>query len=334
MSLTRQYEAAHEDAVLIERPERAVVALEGADRASYLQGLLTNDIVALRPGQGCYACYLTPQGRMIADMNVLAIEGAILLDLRRDLKDTVVGRLNDFIFAEDVRVTDRTEAFASVGVHGPGAAARLRGVLRIDALPEGRELDHVGTMWRQEEIIVTRSGDFGLDGFTIYGSPSGIEEVVTVLSGQGLERASRALVDVLRIEAGRPEFHVDMDEDTIPLEAGLEERAISFDKGCYVGQEVIVRVLHRGHGRVVRKLVGLVGEGGPGRSLLTRGDRVHAGGQEVGMVTSAGWSPGLDRPIALAYVHRDHNAAGTRLEVHAADGPTAVVVATFPFGRA
>jgi folate-binding protein YgfZ len=189
-------------------------------------------------------------------------------------------------------------------------------------------------MWRQEEIIITRSGDFGLDGFTLYGSPSGIDGLVTVLSGLGLERASRELADVLRIEAGRPEFHVDMDEDTIPLEAGLEERAISFDKGCYVGQEVIVRVLHRGHGRVVRKLVGLVGEGGPGRALFARGDPVHAGGQEVGIVTSAGWSPGLDRPIALAYVHRDHNGAGTRLEVQTAEGPTAAVVTTFPFGRA
>jgi folate-binding protein YgfZ len=122
-----------------------------------------------------------------------------------------------------------------------------------------------------------------------------------------------ATADVLRIEAGVPRFHRDMDEETIPLEAGIESRAISLTKGCYVGQEVIIRVLHRGHGRVARKLVGLtLQDGDPPAS----GAIVQSEGRDIGRVTSSAESPALDRPIALAYVQRDFVTPGTRLTVN------------------
>jgi len=128
----------------------------------------------------------------------------------------------------------------------------------------------------------------------------------------------------VRIEAGVPVFHRDMDEDTIPLEAGIEGRAISLTKGCYVGQEVIIRVLHRGHGRVARKLVGLVF---PDGAAPGRGATVQSESRDVGKVTSAVWSPALQRPIALAYVHRDFITPGTNVVV---DDHTAEVTA-LPF---
>jgi folate-binding protein YgfZ len=121
-----------------------------------------------------------------------------------------------------------------------------------------------------------------------------------------------------------PLFHRDMDEETIPLEAGIEPRAISFTKGCYVGQEVIIRVMHRGHGRVARKLVGLAIDGD---RVPAPGAAIHAGDREIGRVTSATRSPALDRPIALGYVHRDFVAAGTEVAV---DGASARVTAV-PF---
>ena len=122
--------------------------------------------------------------------------------------------------------------------------------------------------------------------------------------------------EAIRIEAGIPLFHRDMDEQTIPLEAGLESRAISFSKGCYVGQEVVIRVLHRGHGRVARKLTGLVLEG----DAPAAGASVRAADREIGHVTSAAMSPALGRPIALAYLHRDFLAPGTAVTVDGVHG--------------
>ena len=125
-------------------------------------------------------------------------------------------------------------------------------------------------------------------------------------------------LDVLRVEAGRPAFLVDMDEHTIPLEAGLEDRAISFTKGCYVGQEVIVRVMHRGQGRVAKKLVGLLLDSDRATDRSVR--RSPFADREVGRVTSAVWSPTLARAIALGYVHRDFIEPGTSLTVSSPAG--------------
>jgi folate-binding protein YgfZ len=130
--------------------------------------------------------------------------------------------------------------------------------------------------------------------------------------------------ETLRIETGVPRFGRDMDEETIPLEAGIESRAISFTKGCYVGQEVIIRVLHRGHGRVARKLVGLTIDGS---DVPQPGTRIASGDREIGEVTSSTMSPALQRPIALGYVHRDFVEPGTNVTI----GTVGAHVAPLPF---
>ena len=135
-----------------------------------------------------------------------------------------------------------------------------------------------------------------------------------------------------RVEAGRPEYGIDMDEETIPLEAGLESRAISFTKGCYVGQEVIVRVRDRGQGRVARRLVGLAGPAGAAaEGALRAGGAILDGEREVGRVTSAADSPALRCAVALGYVHRDSAAAGRELRVRTSDAVVAVSVKSLPF---
>jgi len=139
-----------------------------------------------------------------------------------------------------------------------------------------------------------------------------------------VEEADVDTIDVLRVEAGIPLFHRDMDENTIPLEAGIEPRAISLNKGCYVGQEVIIRVLHRGHGRVAKKLTGLSMES---EAVPQTGAAVMSGDRENGTVTSAVWSIALDRPIAMAYLQRDFLEAGTTVSV---DGHVAIVT-SLPF---
>jgi folate-binding protein YgfZ len=321
MISTSDYQAARQHAAVIDRSERRCIVLSGADRASYLQGLLTNDVVALEPGEGCYAAYLTPQGRMIADLFVYELGDVMLLTVPREQHRAVLEKLDQFIFSEDVQLGDVSGTFSTTAIVGPEAARVVSG---LTAIPEAdltaiAEHGNRRAAFEGHAVIVTRVADTGEPGYDVH-----VEAPVAATLRQALAAAGAPLLDpgtadALRVEAGVPRFGRDMDEQTIPLEAGIESRAISFSKGCYVGQEVIIRVLHRGHGRVARKLVGLTIEG---ETVPAAGTRATAGGRDIGEVTSSAMSPALARPIALAYLHRDFLAPGTAVTV---DGQPAVV---------
>jgi folate-binding protein YgfZ len=323
----RGYEQARTRAAFFERADRGRIVVSGRDRGTYLQGLLTNDVAALQAGGGCYAAYLTPQGRLISDMHVYELGDVMLLSLPRATKDAVLAKFDQFVFSEDVQLGDVTEAFAQFAVVGPAAADVVAALV---ARPfQGREItvaDHWNTRGEFDgsPAIVTRVADTGEPGFDVYVECARAEAFTAALERAGVERIDAAVADALRIEAGVPVFGRDMDETTIPLEAGLEQRAISFTKGCYVGQEVIVRVLHRGHGRVAKRLAGLTIEGD---ALPAERATISAGGQEIGFVTSSTWSPALDRPIALGYLHRDFTTAGTEVSV----GGARAIVTELPF---
>ena len=304
--------------------------MSGRDRASYLQGLLTNDIPAIKAGEGCYAAYLTPQGRMISDLWVYELGDVMLLNLAGEVAAGVLAKLDQFIFSEDVQLGDVSATFAQVAVVGPEAARIVTALLdgppvvpdvSLGALPEhGNLRGHVDG----SPAIVTRVTDTGEPGFDVYVERERTGWLKQRLVSSGAQEADEETAEVLRVEAGVPAFHRDMNEETIPLEAGIESRAISMTKGCYVGQEVIIRVLHRGHGRVARKLVGLVLEHA---WAPARGAIVKSGERDAGKITSAVHSPALGRPIALAYVQRDFMAPGTALSV---EGALATVTA-LPF---
>jgi folate-binding protein YgfZ len=308
------YEAARRSAAAFERTAVGWIVVSGKDRASYLHGLLTNDIAVLKPGEGCYAAYLTPQGRMIADLWVFELGDVILLELPRDVKDAVLQKLDQFVFTEDVQLGDVSDTFGGLAVVGPASAAavaRLTGASAdaIESLPNPGALR---ATFRGEPAIVLRTADMGVPGFEMLASREQMDTLRTALLDAGVALIDAAAAETLRIEAGVPRFHKDMDEETIPLEAGIESRAISLTKGCYVGQEVIIRVLHRGHGRVARKLVGLSVDGS---SVPAEGSVVEAGGRQIGHVTSSAWSPTLNSAIALAYVHRDFVEPGATVAV-------------------
>ena len=334
-----QYQAVHTGAGLLDRRERGRLRLTGADRRGYLQGLLTNDIAALDAGAGCYALFLTAQGRMISDMRVSELGDALLIDLPGRTADTVRQRFSDFIFSEDVEVADARETLAHFGLYGP-AALDLLAPSGTDPVPIGglrQDRDRLGALSPDQnlrapfaggDIVVVRSDDLGVPGFELFVAGRDAPLLVRALHEAGAIDVSPETMAVCRIEAGRPEFGVDMDEHTIPLEAGIEDRAISLTKGCYVGQEIIIRVLHRGQGRVAKRLVGLVADRPfrPGEAL--RSDA----GRDVGVVTSAADSPALHRPIGLGYVHRESTEPGTGLLI----GPDAnrrATVVTLPFVR-
>ena len=169
----------------------------------------------------------------------------------------------------------------------------------------------------------------GVPGFTLYVEAARASELVSGLERAGAVHVDQAAVTAARVEAGYPLFGVDMNDDIIPLEAGIEDRAISFTKGCYVGQEVVIRILHRGHGRIVRKLVGLRFEGVDLPAPLVR---LHAGGRDVGFITSSALSPRFGA-IALGYVHRDFVEPGSRVEADAAGVKMAATVNALPFAK-
>ena len=342
MAVPPSYRAARHDLAFLDLSARGRITVCGDDRAAYLQGLLTNDIEALSRGDGCYAAYLTPQGRMLADIAVLNLGEELLLDVHPTVTAMLVDRLGEFVFTEDVTVEDRTTRWTAFGVYGPESARVVGELVRpgvgdgsapvgADALGRYPEYRHRVGRFEGVPVVTARSDETGEVGFVLYADAGVRAALDRALVEAGAIRLDGATFDLLRIEAGRPAFPADMNQDTIPLEAGIEDRAISLSKGCYVGQEVIIRVLHRGQGRVARRLVGLSFEpdGDPpaaGATLTTPAD-----GKSVGVITSSVWSPALDRPIALGYVKRALAEAGTELVATDGERQLSGVVTSRPF---
>ena len=328
-----QYQALREGAGLVERASRGQLILAGADRLAFLQGLLTNDVAALTAGAGCYAALLTAHGRMITDLRVFETGSDVVLDLDRSRTSAICARLDASIFSEDARVSDASAEHTEVGVYGPLAAASIvraageSGSADAGALGGMPLYANTRVTLAGEPCLLMRSDEIGVAGFDVLAPAASADRVRSALRAAGCVEVSGETADVTRVEGGRPLFGVDMGEDTIPLEAGIEDRAISLTKGCYVGQEIIIRILHRGHGRVAKRLVGLSFE--PGSRLPARGDKVRAGDRDTGEVTSVARSPALDRPVALAYVHRDASEPGTQAVV--GTDRLAATVAALPF---
>ena len=315
------YRHIREEAAIGAIAPRHQIAVAGPDRATYLQGLLTNDIPALSPGTGCYSAWLTPQGRMLTDMHVLESGSMLLLDVPAETTEATRERLEQFIFTEDVQVASLAESLAGVWIHGPKAPAVLEGVMRATSLSAWPDYHHTQLEFQEQPVSVARIDQLGVPGFCVYVERAREQDLIAALTEAGARVVSAAAIEAARVEAGYPIFGVDMTDDTIPLEAGIEERAISLTKGCYVGQEVIIRVLHRGHGRVVRKLVSLRIEG----PVPQRGARLFAADRDVGFVTSAVESPRLG-PIAMGYLHRDFLTAGTTVEAATDEGRVPAIV--------
>ena len=248
---------------------------------------------------------------MITDLHVFESGDMILLDVPAELVSATLARLDQFLFTEDVQLADLSATLGSLWIHGPSAGAVIERVVGGASGLEGWS-DHANARasFGESAVVVARVDQLGVPGFCIYVQPDTADELRRALESAGAIIADPKTIELARIEARYPVFGMDMTEDTIPLEAGIESRAISFTKGCYVGQEVIIRVLHRGHGRVARRLVQLQVEG----RAPARGAKVVAAEREIGWLTSA-----ADRPeggaIALGYVHRDFATPATRAEI-------------------
>jgi folate-binding protein YgfZ len=326
MTISEQYRAIREAAVIGAVSARNAIGVTGRDRAAFLQGLLTNDIQALTSGTGCYAAWLTPQGRMLSDVHLFESGDMMLLDVPAGELPATMERLDQFLFSEDVQFADLSEALEAVWVHGPVAPSMLEQLLGgATGLASWPEYHNSRATFAGAPVVVARISQLGVPGFCTYVEPARSAELRRALVAAGAFEAEAAALEAARIEAGYPLFGTDMTYETIPLEAGIEDRAISLTKGCYVGQEVIIRVLHRGHGRVAKRLVALRVEGG----LPAAGVKIFAGDKDVGVVTSVAHSPRLG-PVALAYVHRDFAAPGTSVAVDTPSGRVPAIVSARP----
>ena len=322
------YRAVREGAGFVERTDLARLRMWGKEPVKMLHGLLTNDLLRAAPGQGVYAAMLTPKGRMIADLRALALPRAggteLLIDLPSEALAGTVEHLKKFVPPMFARF-EVMEAGACVGVYGPRAAE----LLSLPALAEDAftEVEVAGT-----PVIAVGTRYAGEPGYDLLAERDALPALVEALAAAGARPADLDELETLRIEAGRPRYGRELTEETIPTEAyestGMMERAISFSKGCYTGQEVIVRIAHRGH--VNRHLRGLrLGAAAPpaaGTPLFPAD-----GTKQVGRITSATRSPLLGESIALGYLRREVSP-GERVRVGAADGPEALVV-ELPFAR-
>lgn len=324
-----EYQAVREQVGLLDSSFRVQVRMTGEDRVSFLQGIVSNDIKALRPGEGCAATLLTEQGRLVADLRVYALESALLLDVDTRIKDKAMETLSRFIIADDVELEDMSEQQVTLALQGP-LATHVLTAARV-SLVLSKAFQHGEATIGGALVHIVRADDTGSDGYELLVPRGHADQVWETLLRMGepfgIQPVGWTALNLLRVEAGIPWYGVDMDESRIVLEVGLEH-AISFKKGCYLGQEVVERASSRGH--VNRKLSGLLVQG---ETMPVSGDKLFHDAQEVGWVTSAIVSPRCGRPIALAYVRREHLAVGTQLRIDRQGTPMIAEVTTLPFAR-
>jgi folate-binding protein YgfZ len=286
------------DAAWLDSAARGRIRVTGEDRVRLLHAMCTNHISQLKEGEGCYAFFLNAQGRILADAVILALPGALLLDTEPETRRSLSEHLEKYIIADDVTLEDVTEATVELGVEGPQAESVLRAAGA--APPEARwSYAHWG------ERIVVRSS-----GFSVIAPAEDRAALVAALEAGGALRASAEAARVARIEAGRPRYSEDITDRNLPQETQRLE-ALHFNKGCYLGQEIVERV--RARGGVHRFLERLEIDGHVSPSA---GAKITLEGREVGEITSAAHSPARGRVVALGYVRRNELPAGAELTVN------------------
>jgi aminomethyltransferase len=297
--------------------------LTGEDRARFLHRIVSNDIKKLVPGQGTYATLLNAQGHILSDFRVYCATDRLLIDTDADLREKTMQSLQRYIIGDRVQIVP--EDHFALAIQGPKSREFVE-----RHLPSASSLlveyDHVETNYSSSPVRVIRATSTGEEGFEIW---SGAEEIGRIWDSMGAASSTDGptpfgtlALESLRIEAGIPRYGADMGEDTLPLEASLLS-ALSFNKGCYIGQEIVERARSRGH--VNWKLSGLFVEGAQPPSS---GEKLISAGKEIGEVTSACISPTLGKTIAMAYLRREVAGPGTQLAL--ASGAAATVT-SLPF---
>jgi tRNA-modifying protein YgfZ len=310
VELDGQYRALREEAGYLQRT-RAVLSVRGPDAADYLQGQLTNDVEGIEREQGRYAALLDRKGHLQADMRLLRLgNDELWLDLEPSLAPAVLKHLRTYSIGREVEIEDVSEQWAITSLIGPRAAV-LAGFDGLGPEHAQRSRDWDGTQ------VLAVATDVGIDLIT---PADAATQLAALLRAAGAAEVSEAAAEIIRVESGRPRFGLDMGPESMPAEAGITDRAVDFEKGCYIGQEPVARLHYRGKPNRTLRGLRLSASAEPGERLVL-------GDKEVGKVGTSSLSPALG-PIALAIVRREAGE-GDRLAV-GDDGVTAEVV-NLPF---
>lgn len=324
----KEYAAARAGAGLFDLAHRAMLQFAGPDRLSFLQGMLSNDLRTLRMFEGQQAALLTQQGKVVAEVRVLCAMNSIYLDFWEALKEKTLAHLNRYLVADEVEILDTNEQWKVLSLQGPRAAEILRAALAPADLP-GRAHQHAMIPCAGSLVCVVHADHYGSLGYDIIVQTAQLEEFAQRLTDLGALWCGERAWNTLRVEAGVARYGVDFDEDNLLLEVGLND-AVSFTKGCYLGQEVIERIRSRGH--VNRKLCGLRLFG---TAPVPAGAALRSDDKTVGRITSSVLSPALACPIALGYVNKEFWQPGTKIQVGGGgENMTTAEVTALPFVQA
>jgi folate-binding protein YgfZ len=327
-----EYSALSRTAAVLDLSFRSRLCLTGADRVRFLHGQVTQDVKQLKTGHGCYAALVTAKGRMESDLNICSLADELLLDFEPGFSGKVIDRLNKYIVADDVQIVEVGSLYGLLSVAGPLSAEVVKQSGVFSETPS-KPFDFVkladaalGEMYLANQLRV------GSEGLDLFVPAAALETVADKLSAAakalGGRRAGWRALETARIEAGIPRFGVDMDETNLPLECGIEGRAVSYTKGCYIGQEVLNRVHTMGH--VNRHLRGLE-LADDLKELPQRGDKLIHEGKEVGFITSAVRSLRWNKNLALGYLRREIDSPGFQLKLVTVAGESTARAASLPF---
>jgi folate-binding protein YgfZ len=311
-----EYSALNESAAVADMSFRGRLCVLGADRQRFLNGQVTNNVRDLGTGQGCYAALVSAKGKLQSDLNVYCLDNEMLLDIEPGYAAVVSQRLEKFIIAEDVQIIDASLHYGLLSVQGPKAAEVIGKFPEIPMAIGKHDDAALG------EIYVANHPRWRGRGFDLFVPINSMKEMVSQLLSRGGRLCGWQALETARVEAGIPRFGADMDETNLAPEA-LGERAISYSKGCYIGQEIIARV--RTYGQVAKSLRSLKLEGEAGE-IPSKGAKIFLGDQEAGYVTSAVRSPLGNAIIALGYVRRGASDAGGKVLVETSAGKIAAKV--------
>jgi folate-binding protein YgfZ len=294
--MTEGYQALRHGAAWVDLSDRGRIIARGRDRARLLHNVTSNDVKKLQPGSGSYGFLLTPQGRIQADLHIFCFADHFLIDTEPELREKAAHLILKYKVADQVELEDVTASTAALGLEGPGAAAILA---TLGAPVPGEQYTHLP--WG--EATVVNLSVTGQPGFRIF-CPAGQEPD---LACAGAKSATESDIRVVRIENGLPRYGEDIRETSLPQET-QQMQAVSFNKGCYIGQEIVERIRAQGH--VNKKLVRLQLRSS---TPLDPGTKLTVDGKEAGEITSSIYSPDSGQVVALAYVRMPNAEPGTIL---------------------
>ena len=314
--------ACRESAIVVDLSHRGHLGFSGPDTEEFLHRMLSNRVKELKPGEGAYNTFLTRQGKFISDLYMYKGEASVVASVAPGMADTLAEEIDRFIIMDQVEVVNETEKLFCIGLFGPAS----REIIAKAGMGE-LSLDEHGHA-TAGGVMIAREFWTGEDGYLLMGPRAGAEATWGSLSSAGAKPAGLAALESLTLEAGVPLFGKDMTSAVNPMQAGLEDKAIDFEKGCYIGQEVIAKIKYLG--QVNRGLVGLKisidATPGPGAA-------VYSDEKSIGAITRAAYCPTVGAVLAFSYLPRAQMESGTHVKVDIQGSDVEAIVESLPFYR-